>query len=133
MSEQTTHAFIDPKLRQELKGHLWCVDDERFFDRFFPDSASASLEPSHPYPSPATQDKVIEWFMDYQQQLESSSVPMRWCWKSSGDWALYHQNTKRKVDLFSYPRESQQSAADGNQYDWGKVVVLGELKYLKRG
>ncbi|KAF8241298.1 hypothetical protein K440DRAFT_665378 [Wilcoxina mikolae CBS 423.85] len=133
MSEETTHAIIDPKLRHELKDHLWSVDDERFFDRFFPDMGNPPPDPSCPYPSPATQDKVVEWFMDYQQQLESTSTPMRWCWKSSGDRFLYHQKTKRKVDLFVYPKELQQSPAGGSQYDWGKVVVLGELKYRKRG
>ncbi|KAF8241220.1 hypothetical protein K440DRAFT_609057 [Wilcoxina mikolae CBS 423.85] len=89
-------------------------------------SPMSATSPIHcrPYPSLTTQDKVVEWFMDYQQQLESSS---------SGERVLYHEKTKRKVDLFAYPNESQQFSASDSPYDWGKVVVLGELKYRKRG
>lgn len=134
MSEETTHAVIDPKLRHELKNHLWSVDDERFFNRFFPDVCNLP-DPNSPYPSPATQGNVVEWFMDYQQQLQLSALfkPIRWCWKSSGEQALYHEKSKRKVDLFSYSKKLQQSREAQCQYDWGNVVALGELKYRKRG
>lgn len=46
MLGETTRAVIDPKLRQELKDHPWIVDDERFFDRFFPNCGSSPPNPS---------------------------------------------------------------------------------------
>ncbi|KAF8534196.1 hypothetical protein BDD12DRAFT_896759 [Trichophaea hybrida] len=120
----TLRTTLDPRVREELKGHLWITRDESFFEQFFP--ANDDLPEPSKFPTHHPEKAVVDWFNSYQQtwrESKSAASKQTWNWKASGSRVLIHPDTKRKVDLFMYPDDEQDT-----DYDWAKVCVVGELK-----
>jgi hypothetical protein len=70
---------------------------------------------------------VIDWFQRVSDSFSSVRTP-NCAWRSSGTRPLYHVNTSRKVDLFTYPIADSGST---QRPAWSEVLVVGELKHEK--
>lgn len=125
------HQVIDQRLRHELDGVLY-PNVGGFIETYFPLNAVIAriLEEAKPvhlsttswtaWPSPPTQDRVLNWFSTCINGLLPSSTTRRYATSPNNPLPNSLERGKRKPDLFLCDH--------GPPHEWSDVLVVGELK-----
>jgi hypothetical protein len=148
-SLDTTRSSVDQRLQRELNGHLWITDTDCFFDQFFP-LPTSDAPPPPSFPPKPTEKAVVQWLSEYNSACIDAGalVDCPWVWAVSPDLPLIHPDTKRKLDLFIYPKNPINAAVPDEggpgkrarkvkkkkarqEHTWSQVAVIGELKCEK--